>query len=266
MQQFIHLSDLHVRWHKDASENSSLHFVVEQILKRYDKREKPAVIISGDITDDGREQQYLQAIKLLEPLKANGFTLLVTPGNHDYGPAGNVYTEAALKRFEQIVLREFLGHAVPEQGEFYPYVMELGSIVFVGVDSVVAKADAPLHFAAGEVGAPQREALLGILNRYVEVEQNKIVVTYFHHHPFDRRRVMQMDDAAQVMNLLSGRSDFVCFGHDHEPATWHDHLGIDWILASGKSTQSNRRGQYTFTEVTVSGKGQHAVSTVSFKR
>jgi hypothetical protein len=37
-------------------------------------------------------------------------------------------------------------------------------------------------------------------------------------------------------------------------------------LASGKTTEQNRRGQFSFTEVSIHGKEQHAVSTVSFKR
>ena len=266
MQQFIHLSDLHVRWHKDASENVALRFIVEQLMKRFDKREKPTVVITGDVTDDGTEQQYAQATKLLEPLKGDGFPLLIVPGNHDCGPAGNIYTEAALKRFEQMILREFLGHKIEGHGEFFPHIVESGSIVYIGVDSVIANSDAAMHFASGEVGGPQRKLLRDGLNKYMETEPAKTVVTYFHHHPLDRHRVMQMDDAKEVMSILSGRTDFLLFGHDHDAESWRDYQGIDWMIASGKTTQTNRRGQYQFTEVSVSGKDQHAVATVSLKR
>jgi hypothetical protein len=137
-------------------------------------------------------------------------------------------------------------------------------MVFVGVDSVVANADQAVHFASGEVGPLQRRILREILSKYIGTD--KTVVTYFHHHPFDRRRVMQLDDANEVMQILSGRTDFLCFGHDHVEQRWEDYMGIDCVLASGKSTEQNRRGQYTYTEVKVIEKDQHAVSRISFKR
>lgn len=266
MQRFIHLSDLHIRWFKDAPENTALSFLVPQIVKRYEAGVKPTVLITGDITDDGTEQQYKEAVRLLKPLQDNGFRLLVVPGNHDYGTAGNVYLEKSLERYEQIILRDFLRLDVPKDGEFYPYVVESDDVVFIGVDSVVANLHSTVHYAAGEVGEPQRKVLRSILDRYTEVIQTKVIVTYFHHHPFDRRRVMQMDDAKEVMNIVSGRTDFLCFGHDHVAESHHDKDRIDWILAAGKTTQPNARGQYTFTEVTIVGKGQNMVSTVSLKR
>jgi len=261
---FIHLSDLHIRWHKNAAENRSLQFVVEQIVQTYDQQEKPAVLITGDLTDDGRKDQYHHAANLLYPLKEKGFPLFIVPGNHDYGPEGNIYLDVALRNFEQIILRDLLGHNVPETGEFYPHIVELGSLVFVGVDSVVANEDQPVHFASGEVGPLQRRLLREALCKYLNTD--KTIVTYFHHHPFDRHRVMKLDDATEMMQLLSGRTDFLCFGHDHVEQRWEDYMGIDYILASGKSTEQNRRGQYVYTEVTVTGKGQHAVTRRSFKR
>lgn len=266
MQQFLHLSDFHVRWHNDASENIALRFIVEQLMRRYDRREKPTIVITGDLTDDGREDQYINTARLLEPLKKDGFHMVIDPGNHDYGAAGNVYTEASMKRFEQIILRGLLGQTVAGHGEFYPHCVEVGSLVFVGVDSVIANDDAALHFASGEVGGPQRRALREILNKYIGIEPAKTVITHFHHHPFDRRRVMKMNDADEVMAILSGRADFVLFGHDHEAGSWQNHHGIDWMLASGKTTETNRRGQYCFTEVSVDGRGQHSVAMVSIKR
>ena len=200
MTGFIHLSDLHIRRYQHADENASLRFIVEHLLRRYEKTEKPIVLITGDVTDDGQESQYKNAVELLRPLKNNQFPLLIVPGNHDYGPAGNIYTNAALRRFEQIVLRDFLGYSVPEEGEFFPHVARFGSVVFIGVDSVVANEDAAFHFASGEIGAPQRRLLR---EAFAQVSENDTAVTYFHHHPFNRKRVMQMDDADIVMKLLS---------------------------------------------------------------
>ena len=126
------------------------------------------VLITGDIVDDGKARQYNSAVKLLRPLVENGFKVLPTPGNHDYGPCGNIYTEESQAYFQKYMLSELIEYepaGVPgtTMEDLFPMVTTVGEVVFIGLDSVVGKEDAAMHFASGEVGTEQRQKLIDIL-------------------------------------------------------------------------------------------------------
>lgn len=116
------------------------------------------------------------------------------------------------------------------------------------------------HQEGQRAGKPQRDRLRQVLQDLAG-EPSKTIVTY---------STITHSTAGVSCKWTtprrSGRADMVCFGHDHESASWRDYLGIDWVLASGKSTDENRRGQFTCTEVTIYAKDQHNIGTVSFKR
>jgi hypothetical protein len=93
----LHLSDLHI----GANDNdpgmsgtalNQAQQIVNSILKTYASLAlKPVVMVTGDIVDyaSGKDatQFVAQALALLQTLKQNGYTVLVTPGNHDYSDA-----------------------------------------------------------------------------------------------------------------------------------------------------------------------------------
>ncbi len=72
---------------------------------------------------------------------------------------------------------------------------------------------------------------------------------HFHHHPFMRNFTLEMEDATKVMGILAGRTTVLCFGYKHVSDLWEDHHDIDWILASGKTTEKNRRGRFQYHPV-----------------
>ena len=84
MKRFIQISDLHIH-RKKKMENINCEKLVIFIISKYDlpDEEKPVVLITGDIVDDGTKMQYRNAVKLLKPLVDGGFTVLPAPGNHD---------------------------------------------------------------------------------------------------------------------------------------------------------------------------------------
>ncbi|MEZ4383243.1 MAG: metallophosphoesterase [Nannocystaceae bacterium] len=267
MVRFIQLSDLHIRGSMHRDENENCGKLVAWICEHYAADEnKPVVLLTGDITDDGKEDQYRNAVALLRPLVDAGFRVLACPGNHDYGPWGNFYTEEGQRRFQRHIMTELLAYpAADAQGVemegLFPTTHVEGDVVFIGLDSVVGREDALAHFASGEVGENQRGRLAEILRAHAE--RRKVV--YFHHHPFNRHLVMEMADAHEVMRLLAGRADVVCFGHNHESDIWSSAHDIDWILAAGKSNRRNARYKFEFREVTFDGENSH-VTKLMFKR
>ena len=57
MAKFIQLSDLHIRKSDGKDENDSCGKIVEYIVNKY-KDDKPVVLLTGNIVDDGRSEQY----------------------------------------------------------------------------------------------------------------------------------------------------------------------------------------------------------------
>jgi len=275
MIKFVQLSDLHIHGSNKKNDNVNTQKIVNYIGEKYSglkKKDKPVVLITGDITDDGKKSQYKNAVKLIQPLVDAGFKVLACPGNHDYGLAGNFYTEKSQQRFQDYILADLLGikkagRSDVKMEKIYPTVDKINGSLFIGVDSVVGNEDELLHFASGEVGKEQRKKLAAILTDPVHSKKQKIV--YLHHHPFYRnilkKIVLELDDAKKVMRILGGRVDFLCFGHKHVSDVWPAEHGIDWILASGKSTERNDRYKFQFREVTIDGDDNN-VSIVTFRR
>ena len=238
MTKFIQLSDLHIRSKKTADENIALNKIVKGILKKH-SNQPPIIILTGDIVQDGKKSQYKCAVKLLKPLVDAGFKLLACPGNHDYGRRGNFYTEKAQHNFQKFILRDLLGHEEANNPTnimetLYPHIYETSDAIFIGLDSVEALENSPLHCAAGKIGHEQ----LAILKDYLNADTlDKARIVYFHHHPFYRVIGLQMTDAQEVLQVMEGKVDILCFGHKHVPEIWQDIQKIKWILASDKTTR-----------------------------
>lgn len=268
MTSFIQISDIHIHGKKKL-ENINCEKIVSYIIEKYNgsAEEKPVVLITGDIVDDGRARQYRSAVKLLRPLVESGFKVLPAPGNHDYGPCGNFYTEESQAFFQSYILadlteNEEAGISGKTMEDLFPMVNTIDDIVFVGLDSVVGNENAALHFASGEVGKEQRDKLVDILTSPAIVQGRKIVV-YFHHHPFHQTTGLEMDDAKEVLRILATKASVVCFGHKHVSRIWSAENDIDWILASGKTTEHNAQHNFQFRQVTLKA-NENEVSMVTF--
>ncbi|MCP3933651.1 MAG: hypothetical protein GY705_31675 [Bacteroidetes bacterium] len=240
-------------------ENKNCKKIVKFIIGKYKEDDiKPIILITGDIVDDGDEKQYNNAVIILKPL-TESFTVLACPGNHDYGPCGNFYTEKSQMLFQKYILGKLLDNKEAQKvgtkmEKLYPMEHPVGDIVFVGVDSVVAKEDEFGHFASGEVGESQRIALSKKLKKIGAI--GKKAVVYFHHHPIHyqsgiEKPFMEMADARQVLRILATQTDFVCFGHRHKSGVYTPEeidTDIDYILASGKTPDRNKHRKFKFRE------------------
>ena len=90
MIHLLHLSDLHIRSKQNRPENQNAISLVEEIIQRYqnEPQNKIVIILTGDLVDDGKVEQYRQLEKLvLKPLREK-FIVLAVPGNHDYAQWG----------------------------------------------------------------------------------------------------------------------------------------------------------------------------------
>jgi 3',5'-cyclic AMP phosphodiesterase CpdA len=75
MARLIHLSDLHFGAHDPV--------LVEAVEQQVKEADPDLVVISGDLTQRAKTEQFQQACQFLERLRENGHDVLAVPGNHD---------------------------------------------------------------------------------------------------------------------------------------------------------------------------------------
>ncbi|MCC8394335.1 phosphodiesterase [Paraburkholderia sp. MMS20-SJTR3] len=155
-----------------------------------------AVLITGDLVDQGDSRQYAHLRTLLAPLEIPYFLMV---GNHD----------------ERAALRA----AFPERaelrggGEFVQYAVDVGPLRVLALDSMVP----------GQSGGTLCDARLDWLARQLDAARSKPVVVALHHPPF-ACGIGHMDDmrldqaAAHKLAALIGQHpnvERVLCGHVH---------------------------------------------------
>jgi len=75
MARLIHISDLHFGAHDPA--------IVDAVEQQVNETDPDLVVISGDLTQRAKTEQFQQACRFLERLRDNGHDVLAVPGNHD---------------------------------------------------------------------------------------------------------------------------------------------------------------------------------------
>jgi Icc protein len=175
------------------------------------------VLATGDLTADGRDDQYDLLRALMAPLKAPVFMI---PGNHD--------------------LREGMRRAFPEAdylrggGAFLQYAVEDRPLRLIGLDTVVPNAP---H---GELCA---ERLAWIDARLAEAPERPTIV-FMHHHPF-ASGLEFMDvmgcaggDALGEIVARNPQIERVLCGHLHRPIQRNFH-GTTACVAPSTARQLN---------------------------
>ncbi|MEW6758803.1 MAG: metallophosphoesterase [Acidobacteriota bacterium] len=224
----LHLSDLHVGYGECGARWRDL---TERLARAREALGGPVVVLTGDLVERATEEALLREAKAgLERLRSVGFTVLVAPGNHDYGDAlkATPESQAAFGRF-----------FYPEGPEGFPRVYFVGEAVFVGLESMAAE----LHWydalwANGELGRAQLERLEEVLRR-PEVRSARHRVVYLHHHPFDPMGPLhELKDALGLARVLkeNGPLDALLFGHNHAGGAYPGVWGIPRCYDAGTST------------------------------
>jgi 3',5'-cyclic AMP phosphodiesterase CpdA len=223
MKTLIHLSDLHFGTVDPAIVPALLNFI---------RMTKPdLVVISGDLTQRARVEQFLEARRFVDAI---GYPHLVIPGNHDV-PLHNVFARLfqMLDRFRRYISEDLEPFYVDDE------------IAVAGVNTTRA--------LTGKNGRISYRQLEKLRQRFATVPPThvKIVVT---HHPFDLPPGVVGDRvvlrARQAMKILAKIPvDMLLAGHFHVGGTTRTTIRykIDnfsaLIIAAGTSTSTRGRGQ-----------------------
>lgn len=226
MKKIIHLSDVHAGY---GDLTSRLGELVTRIIFHKTPAENYVVVVTGDIVEDAtRDASYEEASVHLDRLTEAGFTVLVVPGNHDYG-TGNVGNAAYIKRFKK--------HFFGKTGITYPKLDLVDTIAFIGLDSMADEVNwHDFLWAEGELGKKQLRRLSRMLQSD-DVVNARYRVVYLHHHPFHPKPMHQLRDSEELGKILTEHSiDLLLFGHNHDGRVWNGHWGISRIYDGGTST------------------------------
>jgi len=155
-----HISDLHVRAPGELAYRrvDTATFARRCVAHVLAQRPLPdAVVVTGDLVDSGRPEEYEHLVALLAPLS---MPVYLIPGNHDE--------------------RNALRSAFPEHrylhngGEFLHYAVPLGPMRLIGLDTVVP----------GEGGGSLCSDRLRWLGKELDEHRDTPVVILMHHPPF----------------------------------------------------------------------------------
>ena len=249
--KLIHLSDTHV----GRADN---HLRLQKLLQDIASLGQPqdfVIIHTGDLCDQGIESEIRQSRALLDPMLAQGWRILLAPGNHDYGNAWRI-NPAQAQRFDA-AFTDCLFGTQPRQ---FPILTVLADYALIGLDSNAAQMGWwDRWFAEGQLGATQINALNSLLDRQ-EVRSRKVIL-YLHHHPFldayvvnagrsdqhvlshyirtHTRRFRRLKDAYSLMQCIRDRVDILLFGHQHfglDYSAEGQRYGIPLVLDGSSST------------------------------
>lgn len=223
MRRIVHLSDLHFG-RLDAE-------LPGPLLERVRALEPHVVVVSGDLTQRARAQEFEAARDFLRQLPQ---PQVVVPGNHDV-PLYNVVARLVrpLARYQRYIGRDLQPLVHDEE------------VAVLGVNTARS-----LVLKNGRINERQLDGVRETLCRLPQGVM-KLVVT---HHPFDVPAGAHHEDvvgrAAEAMGVFAQCGvDVLLAGHLHESHS-HD-TGTRWplagyealIVAAGTATSTRSRGQ-----------------------
>lgn len=230
IKKIIHLSDLHVGF---ADSNTRLQRIIRNIAFLKEPASDYAVVITGDIVETAfDEKNYVEARAHLAILEEAGFTVLVVPGNHDYGN-GSLAMRKYVRQFKKV----FFGTTAVT----YPKLDIEGGVAFIGLDSMAEE----IHWydclwANGELGEKQLGRLSSLL-REPELAACQKRVVYLHHHPFDPLSPLhELKDSSSLRAVLAESPvpiDALLFGHNHHGRIHNGKWRISRCYDAGTSTR-----------------------------
>ncbi|MEO8606114.1 MAG: metallophosphoesterase [bacterium] len=225
MRTVVHLSDLHF--------GRVDHAVLAPLRRRIDALRPDLVVVSGDLTQRARAQQFRAARAFLDTLPT---PQVVVPGNHDV-PLYNVVERllAPFARWRRHVSEDLEPQFIDAE------------LAVIGVNTARA-----LVFKGGRINETQVERLRAQLCDLGDAV-TKIVVT---HHPFDVPEGLHhgqdqiVGRAAMAMTALARCGvDLLLSGHLHASHTSHtveryDIEGLSaLVVQAGTATSTRQRGE-----------------------
>ena len=215
----VQLSDIHV-----GSQFKPKTFA--KVVNEVNKLNPDAIIITGDLTNEGLINEYKECKKLVSKFKAK--KIIAISGNHDYRNTGYLafrkfFPFQTINELDDNVVIVTLGTARPDRNE-------------------------------GEVGYRQNLWLERTMSKY----KNKIKILAMHHHlvgiPDTGSDRLTVIDAGDILRtILQTNVNLVLCGHKHRPWVWN--FKNLQIVNAGTASSERVRGLFenTYNIITIKG-------------
>ena len=201
--EIVQLSDIHVGAQFRAD-------IFEKVIEEVNSLNPDAVVITGDLTNEGLKEQYEKCKTLIS--KINVEKIIAVSGNHDYRNTGYLHFKKyfpfqTINELNDDVVLVTLGTARPDRDE-------------------------------GEVGYRQ----ISWLERTMKKYQSKTTILAMHHHligiPDTGSDRLTIIDAGDVLRAtLDSNVNLVLCGHKHRPWLWDFN---NLLIANAGSVSSER--------------------------
>jgi 3',5'-cyclic-AMP phosphodiesterase len=218
--QLVQLSDIHVG-------SFFKQHVFDTVVEEVNKLNPDAIIITGDLTDEGLLYQFEYVHTQIKKFTCSN--MIVLAGNHDYRHTG------------YLVFKKFF----PSKQQIYEFddavVMTLGT----------ARPDRD----EGEVGYRQNLWMENALRKYNDnsddkKKKKKMKIIAMHHHLIGipdtgTDKIIVVDAGDTLRACLQCSVDLVICGHKHRPWLWN--LGALQIAYAGTTSSERYRGFFENT-------------------
>ncbi|MDQ3634238.1 MAG: metallophosphoesterase [Acidobacteriota bacterium] len=224
MRKLVHISDIHFGRIDYA--------IVEQVIVKINKLNPDLTVVSGDLTQRARSEQFREAKEFLDKLPK---PQIVVPGNHDV-PLYNVFNRffSPLEKYKKYITEDLEPFYRDEE------------IAVIGVNTARS-----LTIKDGSISSEQiaeiREKMCSLGHKML-----KIVVT---HHPFDlpegfdENNILDNADTA-MLQIADCGADVFLSGHLHVSRVLHtaNRYKLDsgrnaLVIQAGTATSTRGRGE-----------------------
>jgi 3',5'-cyclic AMP phosphodiesterase CpdA len=239
MARLIHISDLHFGAHDPR--------LVEAVEARIDEEKPDLVVVSGDLTQRARTEQFKDACGFLERLREAGHDVLAVPGNHDV-PLYDV-----LRRFLSPLTR-YKRYIDDDLCPFH----ELPGVAVLGINTARS-----LTFKDGRISHEQMEFIRETFMR-TDAKTMRILVT---HHPLFALPVGDGPELGRAIGrqehaldaIADAGVDILLAGHNHRASAHHasdlvTRAGSALVVQAGTATSTRLRDEeQSFNQIDIDG-------------
>ena len=212
MIRIIHVSDLHFGKNAEGNQQAGRLLGAVRSAYRFGAGYHNYLLVTGDIVDDGRKQQF----QLVETSALRGFRncLLMAPGNHDYAEEGTIQpASGAPEYFDTTFLPVFGIQARYREARPAVRVLDDGDgnrVLTVGLNSARIWTW-PFCYARGKIGDEQLDRLESALTW--DTHAGLPCVVYLHHRPESVGPFMDLVDREALLQVVADRADILAYGH-----------------------------------------------------
>ncbi|MGD1835595.1 MAG: metallophosphoesterase family protein [Nitrososphaeraceae archaeon] len=205
--RIVQLSDIHIGKY---FQQEIFDILVDEINNEINP---DAVVITGDLTDDGLLEQFEQADNQIKNIKCSN--KIIIPGNHDYRHTG------------YLIFKKFF----PMKNQIYDF----------GNEIILTLSTARPDRDEGEVGYRQNLWMEKSLTKF----HDRIKIIAMHHHLISipdtgTDKVIIYDAGDALRSCLQSKVNVVLCGHKHRPWLWR--LGSLEIVYAGTAASKRFRG------------------------